>query len=265
MSFEGRGCAISTASASLMTETLKGKTLAEAEALFKGFHAASPARGRRACRPLARGRDGAARAPEGRQGLSRARQMRDARLARLRGGAEGAPSAPPSRPSRHMAETISSSSSRRRGRERGCRAARARRKRSRPTARVLEALKTVHDPEIPVNLVELGLIYELIVNRDGTVYVEMTLTTPACPVAGALPGQVKEASPRSRASRRRRQAGVDPALDARPHERGSQARTWAAVNQPRNCLPATADKTHRSPAHPRPRVDLGISLHAPGR
>ncbi len=58
---------------------------------------------------------------------------------------------------------------------------------------VLEALKTVRDPEIPVNLVDLGLIYELIVNRDGTVYVEMTLTTPACPVAGALPDQVKEA------------------------------------------------------------------------
>jgi len=59
--------------------------------------------------------------------------------------------------------------------------------------RVLEALKTVRDPEIPVNLVDLGLIYELIVRRDGTVYVEMTLTTPACPVAGALPGQVQEA------------------------------------------------------------------------
>jgi len=59
--------------------------------------------------------------------------------------------------------------------------------------RVLEALKTVRDPEIPVNLVDLGLIYELQVNRDGTVYVEMTLTTPSCPVAGALPGQVQQA------------------------------------------------------------------------
>lgn len=59
--------------------------------------------------------------------------------------------------------------------------------------KVVEALKTVRDPEIPVNLVDLGLIYELIVNKDGTVYVEMTLTTPACPVAGALPGQVQQA------------------------------------------------------------------------
>src|SRR5579885_1384637 len=59
--------------------------------------------------------------------------------------------------------------------------------------RVLAALKTVRDPEIPVNLVDLGLIYELIVNKDGVVYIEMTLTTPACPVAGALPGQVRDA------------------------------------------------------------------------
>jgi FeS assembly SUF system protein len=58
---------------------------------------------------------------------------------------------------------------------------------------VLEAMKTVRDPEIPVNLVDLGLIYELIVNKDGTVYVEMTLTAPSCPVAGSLPGQVADA------------------------------------------------------------------------
>ena len=60
-------------------------------------------------------------------------------------------------------------------------------------AQVIEALKTVRDPEIPVNLVDLGLIYDLVVNRDGTVYIEMTLTTPACPVAGSLPGQVQSA------------------------------------------------------------------------
>jgi FeS assembly SUF system protein len=59
--------------------------------------------------------------------------------------------------------------------------------------RVLDAMRTVHDPEIPVNIVELGLIYELIANKDGIVYIEMTLTTPACPVAGALPGQVRDA------------------------------------------------------------------------
>src|ERR1700731_1614513 len=58
---------------------------------------------------------------------------------------------------------------------------------------VLEALKTVQDPEIPVNLVELGLIYELIVRKGGIVYVEMTLTTPACPVAQSMPGEVEAA------------------------------------------------------------------------
>ena len=60
-------------------------------------------------------------------------------------------------------------------------------------AQVLEALKTVRDPELPVNLVDLGLIYELVVKRDGTVYVEMTLTAPSCPVAGSLPGEVEKA------------------------------------------------------------------------
>jgi FeS assembly SUF system protein len=58
---------------------------------------------------------------------------------------------------------------------------------------VLEALKTVRDPEIPVNLVDLGLIYELCVSADGKVYVEMTLTSPSCPVAGSLPGEVEKA------------------------------------------------------------------------
>src|SRR6266852_720324 len=60
-------------------------------------------------------------------------------------------------------------------------------------APVLAALKTVQDPEIPVNLVELGLIYELIVKKGGTVYVEMTLTTPSCPVAASMPGEVEKA------------------------------------------------------------------------
>jgi FeS assembly SUF system protein len=60
-------------------------------------------------------------------------------------------------------------------------------------APVLEALKTVRDPEIPMDLVELGLIYELIVQKGGTVYVEMTLTTPACPVAASMPGEVEQA------------------------------------------------------------------------
>jgi FeS assembly SUF system protein len=58
---------------------------------------------------------------------------------------------------------------------------------------VLEALKTVRDPEIPLNLVDLGLIYDLVVKKGGLVYVEMTLTTPNCPVAANMPSEVGEA------------------------------------------------------------------------
>jgi FeS assembly SUF system protein len=58
-------------------------------------------------------------------------------------------------------------------------------------AKVVEALKNVYDPEIPVNIYELGLIYGLDITPDGTVHVRMTLTTPSCPVAGSLPGEVE--------------------------------------------------------------------------
>jgi FeS assembly SUF system protein len=59
---------------------------------------------------------------------------------------------------------------------------------------VLEALKTVYDPEIPVNIYDLGLIYELKVNEAGAAVIKMTLTAPGCPVAGILPGQVEAAA-----------------------------------------------------------------------
>jgi FeS assembly SUF system protein len=57
--------------------------------------------------------------------------------------------------------------------------------------RVIEVLKTIYDPEIPVNVYELGLIYEVSVSFRGEVHVKMTLTSPACPVAGTLPGEVE--------------------------------------------------------------------------
>ena len=56
--------------------------------------------------------------------------------------------------------------------------------------RVVDALKTCYDPEIPVNIYELGLVYDLDVEPTGTVAIRMTLTSPACPVAGSLPGEV---------------------------------------------------------------------------
>lgn len=57
---------------------------------------------------------------------------------------------------------------------------------------IVEALRTVYDPEIPVNIYDLGLIYKLDVGDDGAVAIEMTLTSPGCPVAGSLPQQVAD-------------------------------------------------------------------------
>jgi FeS assembly SUF system protein len=56
---------------------------------------------------------------------------------------------------------------------------------------VISALRTIFDPEIPVNIYDLGLIYELEVDAEGKVFVKMTLTAPACPVAETFPGVVE--------------------------------------------------------------------------
>lgn len=58
-------------------------------------------------------------------------------------------------------------------------------------ARIYDAISLVYDPEIPVNICELGLIYSVGVDGTGKVTVDMTLTSPACPVAGSLPGEVE--------------------------------------------------------------------------
>ena len=57
---------------------------------------------------------------------------------------------------------------------------------------VIEVLKTIFDPEIPVDIYELGLIYEVKISDDGRVDVEMTLTSPNCPVAESLPKEVED-------------------------------------------------------------------------
>ena len=59
--------------------------------------------------------------------------------------------------------------------------------------RVIQALRTVYDPEIPVNIYDLGLVYDLAVDETGAVHIRMTLTAPGCPVAQTFPGTVEQA------------------------------------------------------------------------
>lgn len=59
--------------------------------------------------------------------------------------------------------------------------------------KAIEAIKTIYDPEIPVNIYDLGLIYDISITQEKEVVVLMTLTAPGCPEAGVLPGQVEQA------------------------------------------------------------------------
>ena len=58
--------------------------------------------------------------------------------------------------------------------------------------KIIDEIKKIYDPEIPVNIYELGLIYKLEVDEKNKVNIDMTLTSPNCPVAESLPNQVKE-------------------------------------------------------------------------
>jgi FeS assembly SUF system protein len=58
-------------------------------------------------------------------------------------------------------------------------------------AQIVDAIRTVYDPEIPVNIYEIGLIYDITITPPGNVVIQMTLTSPGCPVAGSLPVEVE--------------------------------------------------------------------------
>ena len=58
---------------------------------------------------------------------------------------------------------------------------------------VIDVLKTIYDPEIPVNIFDLGLIYKIDISEDDDIQVDMTLTSPACPVAETLPPMIEQA------------------------------------------------------------------------
>lgn len=59
---------------------------------------------------------------------------------------------------------------------------------------VIAKVKEVYDPEIPVNIYDLGLVYEIVIRDDKSVYIKMTLTAPNCPMAEEIPGMVREAA-----------------------------------------------------------------------
>lgn len=79
-------------------------------------------------------------------------------------------------------------------------------------ATIVEVLRTVYDPEIPVNIYELGLVYEIAIDGENRVKVTMTLTSPGCPVAGSLPGEVEQDRIDPRGERCGSDAGLGPAV-----------------------------------------------------
>lgn len=86
---------------------------------------------------------------------------------------------------------------------------------------VLDNIKNIYDPEIPVNIYDLGLIYEVNVDDEGEVVVLMTLTAPNCPAAGILPGQVQYAAKKVEGVKKARvQITFDPPWS---HEKMSEA------------------------------------------
>ena len=192
VAFQGSGCAISKASASLMTDALKGKTVEQARALFDHFHAMITSNPetppadlgklsvfagvrefptRIKCASLAWHTMKAAVADEYRR-ADLNRMMHH--LPTQSGG--GLPEDSPANALSESTADITPDPA----------------KMDEIAPKVIEALKTVYDPEIPVNIFEMGLIYDVLVDAAGHVGVKMTLTAPACPAAQSLPVEVRD-------------------------------------------------------------------------
>ena len=189
VSFQGSGCAISKASASLMTESVKGKTIEEAKRAVRALSADDHGTGGDV-QSKSRQADGAGRAcvsfPVRVKCASLAwhtlRSAVDARSRRrINGMTKELPVIQPS---------AAQASAKRADQETAGMVNDA----ERSTAlkpQIIKALSTVYDPEIPVNIYELGLIYDIIVDASSAVGIRMTLTAPACPAAQFLPEQVR--------------------------------------------------------------------------
>jgi len=170
--FEGSGCAISIASASMMTESVKGRTLSNVQTLFEQFHTLLTSETKAGPQPSDLGKltvfAGVREFPI---------RVKCATLPwhTLRTAIESRPelvtteSGPASQPALEPSAFPETSDLQR---------------------HIIEALRTVYDPEIPVNLYDLGLIYDILVEPTGAVTIRMTLTAPACPIADVLPWQV---------------------------------------------------------------------------
>ena len=162
--FEGSGCAISTASASLMTEALKGKKVAEADQIFQQFH------------HLVTDADAESDSDAATDALEPDGDL--GKLEVLAGVREF--------PARIKCATLAWHTFQS-----------ALKDYIAPVSEealredVIAALRTIFDPEIPVNILDLGLIYTLDIDPEGNVDIEMTLTAPACPVAGTFPDTVE--------------------------------------------------------------------------
>jgi nitrogen fixation NifU-like protein len=162
--FEGSGCAISTASASLMTESVKGKKRSEVQEIFERFHA------------LVAGEDAK---PPGGSGLGKLEALAGVRefpmrvkCATLVWHALVA--------ALHQSQgTVTTET----GTEE--------RTPEQIRTDVIDALRSIYDPEIPVDIYELGLVYDVSIDDSGAVQIRMTLTSPMCPVAGSLPPEVE--------------------------------------------------------------------------
>ena len=90
----------------------------------------------------------------------------------------------------------------------------------------MDALATVYDPEIPVNITELGLIYDVLVDAEAKVGIRMTLTAPACPAAQILPGEVRDKAAKVPGVTEAKVEVVwDTALDQGSDVRGGEAAT----------------------------------------
>lgn len=170
VSFEGAGCAISIAAASMMTERVKGRTVAAVQRLFEMFHALLTDKADAGLESNELGKlvvfAGVREFPI---------RVKCATLPwhTLRAAIENKPetvSTDELPPSGHPSLTAD------RARE--------------IESKVIEVLRTIHDPEIPVNIYDLGLIYGLAVEPAGTVAVTMTLTAPGCPLAWVIMNEV---------------------------------------------------------------------------